>query len=179
MNAASAQDTLKGRVSVLSFLGVHDLDLCHWMAKAPAVRVYSEVRRGLLSSRGFDVEDQTFTLVRFENNVIACVEAGWVLPDTHPRKADFGMEIVGTEGVINMELMSHGIAICDNQGYHFPAFGHGIEQELSHFLRCVRREESPGISGQEARDALELSLAAQRSAREGSPVELPMKDSGV
>ena len=63
MNAASAQNILEGRVSVLSFIGVHDLDLCHWIADAPAVRVYCEVRRGLLASRGFDVEDQTFTLV--------------------------------------------------------------------------------------------------------------------
>ena len=87
------------------------------------------------------------------------------------------MEIVGTQGIINLDLMSQGIAICDRQGYRLPDFGHGIEQELSHFLRCVRDEDAPGISGQEARAALELSLAAQKSAQSGYPIAFPMRES--
>ena len=120
------------------------------------------------------MEDQTFTLIRYKNDVIACVEAGWILPDTHPRGADFRMEIIGTAGSINIELMTQGISICDSKGYRFPSTGHGIELELAHFLNCVKGEESPGITGREARDALELSLAARRSAKEGLPVLLPI-----
>ena len=176
LNAVSAQAVLKGRVSVLSFLGVHDYDICHWIAGAPAKRVYCEVRSGYNTSRGFDVEDQTFTVLRFDNNVIACVEAGWVLPDTHSRKADFSLEVVGTKGVVNLDLMSQGIAICNEQGYRFPPSAHGLEYELSHFLRCIRGEESPGISGTEAKEALEISLAAQRSALLGEPVHLPLTE---
>ncbi len=172
INPASAQQVLKGRVSVLSFLGVHDFDLCGWYAGSPAERVFCEERRGFLSSRGFNVEDQTFTLIHFENGVIACVEAGWVFPDSHPRGCDFRMEIVGTKGVINLELMSHGIAVCDETGYHFPTFGHGIELELAHFFDCIKRNATPGISGVEARQALEISLAAQSSAKSGTPVSV-------
>ena len=173
IGAASTQESLKGRVSVLSFLGIHDFDLCRWYAGAPATRVYCEERRGLLAARGFDVEDQTFSVVRFANNVIACVEAGWILPDTHPRRGDFQLEIVGSDGTINLDLMSGGMAISGSEGYRYPSFGHGLEQELRHFVDCVRGDAEPAIGPTDARLALELTLAAQRSAREGRPIDLP------
>ena len=172
LNALGAQNVLKGRVSVLSFLGVHDFDICSWLAASAPVKLTCEARRGVLSSRGFDVEDQTFTLIRFANDAIACVEAGWVLPDAHPRRADFALEVIGTQGVINIELMAQGVAVCTENGYRFPSFGHGIEYELEHFLKCARGEQKPRISGQDARVALSLSLAAQTSAREGRSIGL-------
>lgn len=174
VGSAATQEALRGRVSVLSFLGVHDFDICRWLADSPAQSVYTQERRGLLSSRGFDVEDQTFTLIRFQNGSIACVEAGWILPQSHPRRADFCLEVLGTEGVVNLDLASSGISVCRSDGYRWPDFGHGIENELSHFLRCVRGEQTPGATAAEARNALEISLAAQLSAQTGRPVELPL-----
>ncbi len=174
INAASSQDILKGRVSVLSFLGVHDFDLCHWITGSPPQRVHCEARYGLHTSHGYNIEDQAFTVLRFENGAIACVESGWVLPETHPRKADLRMEIMGTTGVINIDLMSQGMTICNAEGYRFANFGHGIEYELDHFLRCVRGEERPGITGQEARCALEMSLGAQKAAASGEVVTFPL-----
>jgi len=174
IGAASTQDTLKGRVSVLSFLGVHDFDICRWIAGSPATRVYAESRRGLLSSMGYDVEDQAFVTIRFESNVIACVEVGWVLPDSHPRRAGFQLEIIGARGVIDLDLTSSGISVCDDTGYRLPGFGHGIEEELSHFLACARGAVQPLVDGAAARDALEISLAAQQAASTGRPVDLPL-----
>jgi UDP-N-acetylglucosamine 3-dehydrogenase len=173
IGSSSTQDTLKGRVSLLSFLGVHDFDLCCWFAASPAIRVYSEARSGLLASRGYNVEDHAFTVIRFANNTVACVESGWILPDTHPRKAEFRMDIIGTKGMISLDLTSSGISICGEKGYRLPNFGHGLEEEIQHFLRCVRGQESPLVKAEDARNALELSLAAQESSRTNRPVSLP------
>ena len=173
LGAASTQDALKGRVSVLSFLGVHDFDLCCWFAASPAVRVYSEARSGMLKSSGYHVEDQAFTLIRFKNNIIACVESGWILPDVHPRRAEFRMDIIGTKGMISLDLTSAGISVCGERGYRFPKFGHGLEYEIQHFLQCVRGQETPLVKARDARNALELSLATQQSIQRQSPVALP------
>ena len=175
IGAASTQDTLKGRVSVLSFLGVHDFDICRWIVGSRATRVYAESRKGLLASQGYDVEDQAFTTIRFESNALACVEVGWVLPESHPRRGSFQLEIVGTRGSIDLDLTASGIAVCDDTGYRLPNFGHGIEGELRHFLACARGDVEPLVDGPAGRDALEISLAAQRSAETGLPVELPME----
>jgi predicted dehydrogenase len=174
LNAASGQDRLQGRVSVLSFLGVHDFDICNWLVGSSATRITCESRQGHLSSKGYDVEDQTFSLVRYENGAIACVESGWILPDTHPRRADFALEVVGTAGTINLDLMSQGMAVCDCDGYTFENFGHGVELELTHFVECVRGNVLPLVDGAAARAALELSLGAQKAANIGSTVTLPL-----
>lgn len=174
IGAASTQEGLRGRVSVLSFLGVHDFDICCWLAASPAVRVYSEARIGMLASRGYNVEDQAFTLISFENNIVACVESGWILPDVHPRRGEFRLDITGTIGTISLDLTSAGISVCGKQGYRLPKlFGHGLEHEIRHFLRCVRGQESPRVKAQDARNALELSLAAQESVQTNKPVTLP------
>jgi predicted dehydrogenase len=174
IGAASTQKDLLGRVSVLSFLGVHDFDICCWLAASPAVRVYSQARSGMLASHGYRVEDQAFTLICFENNVIACVESGWILPDVHPRRGEFRLDITGTNGTISLDLTSAGMSVCGKRGYRLPRlFGHGLEYEIQHFLTCVRGQESPRVKPQDARNALELSLAAQQSMKTNQPVALP------
>jgi len=173
VNAASAQERLKGRVSVLSFLGVHDFDICSWFAGGRPVRLYADSAVGVLSGRGYQVEDQAFTTVRYDNGVVACVESGWVLPDTHPRKADFSLEVMGEHGVINLNLMHQGLSICSDR-FTFPAFSHGVAGELSHFLACAAGTQTPRISPPEARSALELSLAAVQSSTSGRAVALPL-----
>lgn len=176
LNLAAAQKVLKGRVSVLSFLGVHDFDIMRWMAGSEAVRVHTEAEARLLKARGYDVEDMTFTLIRFANGVIGCAEIGWILPDTHPRRADFKLEAIGTKGVASVDLLEQGLYVCtESEGFQRPSFGHSIDAEVAHFIDCVLHDESPLVSGEDGRAALEMSLAAQSSARTGEVVTLPLR----
>lgn len=176
-NCLAAQDVLQGRVSVLSFLGVHDFDIMCWLADSPAVRVYTEAATGILSSRGFDVEDQTYTLVRFANGVVGCADIGWALPASHPRKADFMLQAIGSEGVADLDGMEQGLRIYQaDRGTQFASFGHSINAEVSHFLDCILHDAPPLITGADGRRALEVSIAAQRSAKTGAVVHLPLPD---
>ena len=97
LNNVGSQDVLRGRVSVLSFLGVHDFDYILWLSDSRPVRVHTESVAKVHRAAGYDVEDHTFTLVRFADDSIACVEAGWVLPDSHPRRADIKLEVKRNE----------------------------------------------------------------------------------
>ena len=176
-NCLAAQDVLQGRVSVLSFLGVHDFDIMCWLADAAATRVYTEAATGILSSRGFDVEDQTYTLVRFANGVVGCADIGWALPASHPRKADFKLQAVGSEGVADIDTMEQGLRTYQaDKGTQFPSFGHSIDAEVSHFIDSILHDTPPLITGQDGRRALEVSIAAQKSAETGDVVHLPLPD---
>ncbi len=172
LNNVGSQDVLRGRVSVLSFLGVHDFDYILWLSDSRPVRVHTESVAKVHRAAGYDVEDHTFTLVRFADGSIACVEAGWVLPDSHPRRADIKLEVIGTRGMAQVDLLATDIAVCAEGGWEIPPIGHAIDAEVTHFLRCALGEEEPLITGEEAREALRLSLAAQESARTGRTVEL-------
>jgi len=172
LNHVGAQDNLRGRVSVLSFLGVHDFDYVRWLSGSEPARVHTEAVSGVHTANGYDIEDNTFTLIRFHSGVVACVEAGWVLPNAHPRRADFKLEAICTRGVANIDMYSQGIAICTERGWERPSLGHAIDAEVGHFLDCILNDGPPLVTGQDGRAALAMSLAAQESARTGRIVEM-------
>jgi predicted dehydrogenase len=172
LNHVGSQDTLQGRVSVLSFLGVHDFDYILWLSGSKPVRVHTESVAKVHKAAGRDVEDHTFTLIRFANGVVACVEAGWVLPDSHPRRADFKLEVIGTHGMAQVDLLGGGLAVCTERGWELPPMGQALNSEIAHFLDCILDDKQPLVSGEDGREALRLSLAAEESARTGRIVEM-------
>ena len=50
---------------------------------------------------------------------------------------------------------------------------YAFEEEIRHFGRCVIEDRQPRVSPQDARAALEMALAAQRSAETRQPISLP------
>ncbi len=175
LNTVDAQNTLKGRVSVLSFLGVHDFDFMRWLAASEAISVHTESVSRLMASRGYSVEDTTFTLLRFANGVIGCAEIGWLLPASHPRRADFKVEAIGTRGIVSIDLESQGLEVCtDHSAFQRPGFGHSIDAEIAHFLGCILDDKEPLVGARDGRAALEISLAAQLSASGRGIVKLPL-----
>ena len=175
LNNVGSQDVLKGRVSVLSFLGVHDFDIMRWMAGSEAVRVHTEAEARVHKASGYGIEDMTFTLVRFANGVIGCAEIGWVLPRNHQRGADFKLEAMGTRGVASIDLLEQGLAVCTEEaGCQRPSFGHSIDAEVLHFVEYMQGRRECLATGMDGRAALEISLAAQLSAEANEIVTLPL-----
>jgi predicted dehydrogenase len=172
LNHVGSQDVLHGRVSVLSFLGVHDFDYLLWLSGSRPVRVHTESVAKVHRAAGYDVEDHTFTLIRFADGMVACVEAGWILPDSHPRRADIKLEVIGTQGMAQVDLAAPDVALCTEGGWKVPPLGHAIDAEVTHFLHCALGEAEPLATGADGREALRLSLAAQESAATGETVSL-------
>lgn len=173
-NLVTSQERLKGRVSVLSFLGVHDFDMMRWVAGGEVKRVHTEAVWNLHKKAGYDVEDTTWTLLRFENGVIGSLETGWVLPTTFPTKADFKLEATGTKGMIQYDLTRQELTFTKPDGHYTERFNPMLRDQLEHFFDCVREGREPLVTGRDGRAALEISLAAQRSAKEQRIVELPL-----
>ena len=47
-----------------------------------------------------------------------------------------------------------------------------FKEEIRHFLACVRSGETPAVTGEDGRKAIELCLAIKEAARTGRPVEM-------
>jgi predicted dehydrogenase len=59
-------------------------------------------------------------------------------------------------------------------GHYAERFNPMLQYEIEHFLDCIRNDQQPLVTGADGRAALEISLAAQRSAKEERIVALPL-----
>jgi len=53
---------------------------------------------------------------------------------------------------------------------------YAFEEEIRHFVCCILEGRKPLVSPQDARAALEMALAAQRSTETGEPIPLPLRE---
>lgn len=168
--------------SVMFHVGIHDVDLMLWFADDSPIRVSAEKADGVLGSLG--TEDAVLSTVKFRKGAIGSVGASWVLGDRLGSGVNASMEIIGDKGYIGIDLgAERGLRVfSDSDGWlfpdlwHWPSFGGrmggALEAQLRHFLRCIREQTPPLVSGAEARSAVAVVLAALESASKGVPVTL-------
>jgi predicted dehydrogenase len=156
---------------------VHETDLARWFAGEQPVSIFAESR---ITEPGAEVPDMLTYTVTFANGAIGAAEIVNQLPPGYPYF--HMMEVAGTGGMIRATdpTMSPYLA-ADTQGIqqpvNFPTLLH-VDQayvdELAAFARLIRHGEPLPISPQEARGAVELSVAAVLSSERGEPVALPL-----
>jgi len=158
---------------VLLDLAVHDLDYLRWVV-GDVERVFTRI-----SKWGDDGENHaSTTTLRFENGAVGHVESTWMRLPTLPFTAAF--ELAGDEGLVEYDTGEvEPVAIRDADRVHVPTdpVGHdvplardGYRTQLDHFFDCVRGDEDPLVTVDDAIEALRLSLAAIESAETGLPV---------
>jgi predicted dehydrogenase len=149
----------------------HELDYLRWLVGD--VRSVT-ARSGRLGDLDIDVEDCAEILLDFENGVLGSLHVDMLQrpPLRHCR-------IVGTEGCIAWEALTNQVsAFRASEGAWRTVFQPGpaernalYRMQLRHFLECVDRGSAPLVDGADGRRAVELALAAKRSAREGRTVD--------
>ncbi|MEA5013353.1 MAG: Gfo/Idh/MocA family oxidoreductase [Candidatus Limiplasma sp.] len=170
---------------VMMDMGCHALAWFRWMThNAPVKSVYADMKTVLHDT---DCDDNTVTLVEFENGVTAVAEDSWA----RHGGMDDRIEVYGTHGVSYADLFQGNSALTySTQGYDYAAekagatlgwtftmyeeaFNQGYPQELAHFAQCVLKDEEPLVTGEDGRAVLEMIYAAYESARTGQKVMLP------
>ena len=153
--------------------GVHHLDTLRWFC-GDVARVSAGLTRSGLTAR--TAEDGGVVLLEHAGGAVSELALSWTTP-RFPWYESFW--IYGTEGVIHNVgglQMFRGAA---RAGQFEPVptdhdDAGGFREEIRHFLTCVRTGERPRMPGEEARAALELVLAAYRSAEREEKVALPL-----
>jgi predicted dehydrogenase len=170
---------------VMMDMGCHALAWFRWMNKNnPVKTVYADMKTVMHDT---ECEDNTLTILEFENGVTALAEDSWA---RHGGMDDH-IEIYGDKGVIYADLFKGNAALTysldgyeyagekagNTQGWTFTtfeeAFNQGYPQELKHFIQCVREGLQPLVTGEDGRAVLELIYAAYQSAKIGAKVQLP------
>jgi predicted dehydrogenase len=152
-------------------IGIHAVDALRWLVGGEARRVYAHV--GTVLHEDLAVDDLGLVTVEFENGVLGALSAGWANPDSYPTWLDVRFEVLTTEGAY----------LIDSPGHDYWCYGparteklywwrRDVEGLVNEFARAVLEDREPAITGEDARAALAIVLAAYESARRGRVVEL-------
>lgn len=159
-------------------IGIHAVDALRWLAGSEARRVWARIDR--LIHQDIAVDDIGTAVIEFENGVLGSLESGWVNPPGNPSWLSVRFEVLGTEGTALIEKPYHDLELADEtRTEHLPWWRADIPWLLEEFIAAVEEAREPAITGRDARAALEITLAAYRSAEAGRPVSLPLAAVGA
>ncbi len=155
---------------------IHETDLMRWFIGQEARSVTAEVNTTIEGNVG--VIDFISLTVRFANGAIGSAEVLNCAPPGYP--AFHQLEMYGTAGAIRARdheltgLTRFGDTGADYPG-HYEMLLHNLPayaRELAELVEAIREARPVKLPASEARAALEIALAAVRSAHLGQAVEL-------
>jgi predicted dehydrogenase len=163
----------------------HDIDFVLWcFAPRRPVRVYAQEVRKIMQPT-HHVPDCTWIVVTLDDGCVFTIGASWVLPPAYPNFSSTWIEMIGTEGAIMVDDTHRDVCLNTmKRGIEFPIstmpgekVGHvyagPMEAETLHFLECVATKKEPLVTPEHARMVMQVYQAADKSAAEGRPIDLP------
>lgn len=152
---------------------VHVADLNRFLLGQEATDVYAEIGHGFYHQ---EWDDTGFLTIGYAGGVFATLDTSWSRPKTYPTWGDVTMEVVGTDGIMTIDLFAQHVAHYNDAGgrVSWPFWGSNIDDGLvTDFLRLARGEDAPNLAtGEDGLRALEVALGAYQSAEQGQPVSL-------
>ena len=183
-------------------LGVHAIDAAWYLMGTPQPRAVSaqtyQKFPQLVESKVFDVEDNAYGMIRFENSATLLFKVSWAanLTDDIPLDPKRGRSLLSTTvygpkgslkvtDVFNIdssicssplalfedqegELVKSDLSVQDLRGA--PLRAYEFAEQDKNFLRCVRGEEPAVNSSSQAVQLMEILDAIYRSSQSGKAV---------
>jgi predicted dehydrogenase len=164
----------------------HDLDFILWCLEGRRpVRVYAQsVYRIMEQAHG--VPDCMWIVVTMDDDTAFTIGAGWALPPGYPHFSTATIEFVGTEGAVLIDDSHRDITLNTmKKGMVLPLstmpgeqVGHvyqgPMQAETIHFLEAVALDRPVLVTPEQARQVMEVTLAADLSADRNQPITLPL-----
>lgn len=183
--------TGRTKLSPAAMEATHDLDFVLWcLEPAKPVRVYSQVAYGAMkAASGADVPDTQLITVTMDNGVSFVVAAGWSLPPGYPNFSTTWIEMIGTEGAVFVDDSHRDVVLnTTRDGMRLPmssmpgefvdhAYAGPMKAETVHFLEAVACDRPVLVTPEQARQVMEVYIAADLSAERNEPVKLPLPES--
>lgn len=181
-------DKIGGRIklSPAAMEATHDIDFLLWcMEPAKPIRVYAQAVERVMKDK-YDVADCMSIVITMDNGVVLTVGAGWILPPGYPNFSSTWIEVVGSEGALILDdthrdtvlnTMSNGMVLPlstmpgEEVGHVYAGPMHA---ETVHFLEAVAHDRPVMVTPQQARQTMEVYLAADLSAELDQAVQLPL-----
>ncbi|AYY12281.1 gfo/Idh/MocA family oxidoreductase [Actinobacteria bacterium YIM 96077] len=184
-------DKIGGRITLspAAMEATHDIDFLLWcMEPAVPVRVYAQAVERVMKDK-YGISDCMSIVVTLDNGVVLTIGAGWILPPGYPNFSSTWIEIVGSEGALILDdthrdtmlnTMSGGLSLPlstmpgEEVGHVYAG---PMRDETNHFIEAVAYDRPVLVTPEQARQTMEVYLAADISAATNQAVELPLDSS--
>ncbi|MFQ6063422.1 MAG: Gfo/Idh/MocA family protein [Methanosarcinales archaeon] len=151
-------------------IGIHAIDALRWLSGSEAKKVYANIG---INIHKIAVDDIGQVIIEFDNGVIACLSSGWANPQGYPSWLDVKFEILGSKSALTIEKPYHDFYIFDKEKTFIDYwYRRDIQYIVDEFINCIMENREPAITGEDAKAALEIVLAAYESAKTGMVVKL-------
>ncbi len=176
------------KLSPAAMEATHDIDFILWCLRpARPVRVYAQaVNKVMQPTHG--VSDCMWITITMDDGTVFTIGAGWILPPAYPNFSTTWIEFVGSEGAMFIDDSHRDIMVSTmKDGVVFPlstmpgepvdhVFAGPMADETRHFLDAVARDRPVLVTPEEAREVMEVYIAADLSAERNEPVPLPFNE---
>ena len=163
------------------FLTSHPLDLALWYTKKKVVKVYATGFKKVLVNKGIDTWDCIHSTVTFDDGTDAVFESCWVLPEGLPKIVDYKYQIIGTEGILNLDMQDQMIHFSDQNRTLYPdtfmidLYGHKFGHNLNcfdSFVDSILNDTDPIVQLKEAKENVIIIEGIHKSLETGEPVNI-------
>ncbi|MBI3938125.1 MAG: Gfo/Idh/MocA family oxidoreductase [Betaproteobacteria bacterium] len=176
------------RLSPAAMEATHDIDFILWcLEPRRPVRVYSQWVSRVKQPQG--VADCQWITVTMDDGVSFVIGAGWILPPAYPNFSSTWIEFVGTEGALFVDDTHRDVMLSTmQQGIVHPmssmpgervdhTYAGPMERETQQFVEAVALDRPLLVTPEQARQVMEVYIAADLSAERNEPVALPLPES--
>lgn len=182
-------ERLQGRVSMLFYAGIHDIDLVQWISQKRITKVYAQKISKV--NKPWNTDDCIYVLANLGEDTIANIEFSWVLPKNFPSRLKSKMEVYGSKAALFLNRPNRGVEIFKEKEtdlpyeltdtVHWPDLDGQIvgdlKYQIEHFIRALTTKSEFLMRGEDAISAVNVVEAIIRSYETGSPANV--KDLGI
>jgi predicted dehydrogenase len=171
------------RTNPIWFLLSHVVDYVRWLVGAEICEVYGVGYTGYLKrEKGLDTPDTMAFLVTFENGTCATLESSWVLPESYPRVVDLRLDIIGEQGMAQVDMYEQGCRTFFDVATEHP-WDWGVRDysgkvtgwwydSCYHFVNCLEEAKHPIPDERDGLAVVETLVAMEKSIAQGAKVEV-------
>jgi predicted dehydrogenase len=171
------------RTNPIWFLLSHVTDYVRWIVGSEITEVYGMGYKGYLKrEKGLDTPDTMVFLAKFQNGACATLESSWVLPESYPRVVDIRFEIIGEQGMAQIDMYEQGChtffdAATDHVwDWGVPDFTGNTTgwwyNSCYYFVNCLERGEHPLPDERDGLAIVETLAAMEQSYKQGVNVKV-------
>ncbi len=163
----------------LAEVSSHDIDALHWYSGSYISEVYAvagNYRCPDAAEEYPDFYDNVLMNCRFRNNAMGLVDGAQGVQYGY----DSRVEILGTRGIIHVGKQNNfNVVTVSLNGIGTPfvkswqnLFLDAYFREDAHFVECISKDETPGVTGRDGLEAVKVVNAGNLSIIEKRPVKI-------
>ena len=151
---------------------VHAADAIRWLLADEVIRVHAELGSFIY---GLDVEDCGVLTLDLASGAFASIDCSWSRPQTFPTWGGVTLHVVGDKATVDVDVFRQTITHYDDGAEKTRLVGWGDDltaRMIGGFVDAIIAGRRVPIDGEAGLRALEVAIAAYRSAEARRPVDI-------